>query len=109
MDALGRAETARNSVRCLRERGTHVQVGLTTDAEQGEVSLPADWMTRWEVDWLGSRGMPPTRFPELLGMVESGRLDPGALVGREVSLDEVSDRLAAMTDYDTAGVEVLRP
>jgi alcohol dehydrogenase len=109
VDALGRAETARNSVRCLRERGTHVQVGLTTDAEQGEVPLPTDWMTRWEVDWLGSRGMPPTRFPELLGMVESGRLDPGALVGREVSLDEVSDRLAAMTDYDTAGVEVLRP
>ncbi|MFC7234649.1 alcohol dehydrogenase catalytic domain-containing protein [Halosegnis marinus] len=109
VDALGRAETARNSVRCLRERGTHVQVGLTTDAEKGEVSLPTDWMTRWEVDWLGSRGMPPTRFPELLSMVDSGTLDPGALVGREVGLDEVSDRLAAMTTYDTDGVEVLRP
>jgi alcohol dehydrogenase len=109
VDALGRAETARNSVRCLRERGAHVQVGLTTDAERGEVSLPTDLMTRWELDWYGSRGLSPTRFPELLSMIEAGALDPGALVGREVSLDEVSDRLAAMTDYGTDGIEVVRP
>jgi alcohol dehydrogenase len=107
LDALGRAETARNSVRCLRSRGTHVQVGLTTDAEKGEVSLPTDWMTRWEIDWLGSRGMPPARFDELLAMVDDGTLDPGALVGREVGLESVSDRLAAMTDYDTDGIEIL--
>jgi alcohol dehydrogenase len=42
-------------------------------------------------------------------MIEAGALDPGALVGREVSLDEVSDRLAAMTDYGTDGIEVVRP
>ncbi|KAB7515936.1 alcohol dehydrogenase catalytic domain-containing protein [Halosegnis rubeus] len=107
VDALGRAETARNSVRCLRERGTHAQVGLTTEAEKGVVSLPTDWMTRWEIDWLGARGMPPTRFGELLSMVESGHLDPGSLVGREVSLDSVSERLAAMSTYDTDGIEVL--
>ncbi len=107
VDALGRAETARNSVRSLRARGTHVQVGLTTDAEQGEVPLPTDWMTRWEIDWLGSRGMPPARFGELLAMVEDGSLEPGKLVGREVGLEEVSDRLAAMTDYETVGVELL--
>jgi len=107
MDALGRAETCRNSVACLRERGTHVQVGLTTDAEKGAVSLPTDAMTRWEVDFLGSRGMPPTRYDELLGLLEAGDLDPSVLVGREVGLDEVPDRLAAMTDYETEGVEVL--
>jgi len=107
VDALGRAETARNSVRCLRARGTHVQVGLTTDAERGEVSLPTDWMTRWEIDWLGSRGMPPARFDELLSMVADGSLEPGKLVSRELSLEEVSDRLAAMTDYETEGVELL--
>ncbi|KPN30014.1 succinate-semialdehyde dehydrogenase (acetylating) [Halolamina pelagica] len=107
VDALGRAETARNSVRCLRSRGAHVQVGLTTDAEKGEIPLPTDWMTRWEIDWLGSRGMPPARFDELLAMVDDGTLDPGALVGREVGLDDVSDRLAAMTTYDTDGIEIL--
>jgi alcohol dehydrogenase len=107
MDALGRAETCRNSVNCLRQRGTHVQVGLTTDAERGEVSLPTDAMTRWEIDFLGSRGMPPTAYDELLGLLAAGDLDPGSLVGRRVSLADVPDRLAAMTDYETDGVEVL--
>jgi alcohol dehydrogenase len=109
VDVLGRAETCRNSVRCLRERGTRVQVGLTTDAERGDVSLPIDWMTRWEVSWVSSRGMPPTRYDELLSMLEAGDLQPGRLVNREVGLADVSDRLAAMTDYETAGVEVVRP
>ncbi|XVH32119.1 zinc-dependent alcohol dehydrogenase family protein [Haloferacaceae archaeon DSL9] len=107
VDALGIAATCRNSVRCLRQRGTHVQLGLTTDEERGEVSLPTDWMTRWEIDFLGSRGMPPTRYRELFGLLESGALDPGALVTREVALDDVSERLAAMDDYGVIGVEVI--
>jgi len=107
VDALGRAETCRNSVECLRPRGTHVQVGLTTDAEQGEVALPTDWIARWDIDVLGSRGMPPSRYDELLRLVADGTLDPGALVTRRVGLDEVADRLAAMTDYGTAGIEVV--
>jgi alcohol dehydrogenase len=107
VDALGRAETCRNSVRCLRPGGTHVQVGLTTDAERGEVSLPTDWMTRWEVSFVGSRGMPPTRYDELFGLVESGAVRPAELVTREVSLTDVSERLAAMSDYGTVGVEVV--
>ena len=107
VDALGRAETCRNSVRCLRPRGTHVQLGLTTAAERGEIALPMDAITRWDVSVLGSRGMPPTRYDELLRMIESGALDPGRLVTNRVSLEEVSDRLAAMDGYETSGVEVV--
>ncbi|WP_096395601.1 zinc-dependent alcohol dehydrogenase family protein [Halorubrum trapanicum] len=107
MDALGIAETCRNSVRSLRPRGTHVQVGLTTDAERGEVSLPTDWMTRWEISFLGSRGMPPTSYPDLFALIEATGIDPGALVARELSLSEVSDRLAAMDEYEATGVEVV--
>ncbi|MFC6716367.1 zinc-dependent alcohol dehydrogenase family protein [Natrialbaceae archaeon GCM10025810] len=107
VDALGRAETCRNSIECLAIRGTHVQVGLTTAAEKGEVSLPIDSMTRWDVSFLGSRGMPPSRYDELLRMIESGALEPGALVTKEVGLEEVSDRLEAMTEYETRGIEVV--
>ncbi len=107
VDALGRAETCRNSVRSLRARGIHVQVGLTTDAERGEIALPTDYLARWDLSVLGSRGMPPARYDELLRMVDAGTLDPGRLVTREVALDDVSDRLAAMTDYGTEGVEVV--
>ncbi|MEZ3163075.1 zinc-dependent alcohol dehydrogenase family protein [Halorubrum sp. RMP-47] len=107
LDALGIAETCRNSVRSLRPRGTHVQVGLTTDAERGEVSLPTDWMTRWEISFLGSRGMPPTSYPDLFALIEATGIDPGGLVARELSLSEISDRLAAMDEYDVRGVEVV--
>jgi alcohol dehydrogenase len=106
VDALGRAETCRNRVDILPARGKHVQVGLTTEAEKGEVSLPVDEITRWDVSVLGSRGMPPSRYDELLRLVASGRLDPGALVTKRVGLEDVSDRLAAMTDYETRGVEL---
>ncbi|VTT85711.1 Alcohol dehydrogenase [Halorubrum sp. DM2] len=107
LDALGIAETCRNSVRSLRPRGTHVQVGLTTDAERGEVSLPTDWMTRWEISFIGSRGMPPTSYPDLFALIEATDIDPGALVTSELSLSEVSGRLAAMEEYDARGVEVV--
>jgi len=107
MDALGRAETCRNSIDCLRARGTHVQVGLTTEAEKGEVPLPIDAMTRWDVSFLGSRGMPPSKYDELLRLIDERALDPGALVTNEVGLDDVSERLAAMTEYGTTGVELV--
>jgi alcohol dehydrogenase len=107
VDALGIAETCRNSVRSVRPRGTHVQVGLTTAAERGEVSLPTDWMTRWEVSFLGSRGMPPTSYDDLFALIEATDVDPGALVSDEIALSAVSDRLAALGEYDVRGVEVV--
>ncbi|AUX09629.1 alcohol dehydrogenase [Halalkaliarchaeum desulfuricum] len=107
LDALGIAETCRNSVRCLRERGTHAQVGLTTDEERGEVSLPTDWMTRWEITFVGSRGMPPTSYARLFDLVAANDVDLAGLVAREISLEDVSARLSAMTDHETVGVEVI--
>jgi alcohol dehydrogenase len=107
VDALGVAETCRNSVACLRRRGQHLQLGLTTDDERGEVALPVDRVAMQSLDVLGSRGMPPTRADDLIRFVGRSDVDPGALVSREVALSDVSDRLAAMTDYETEGVEVV--
>ena len=107
IDALGRAETCLNSIRSLRPGGTHVQLGLTTDEERGRIELPTDWMTRWEIDFLGSRGMPPTRYDELFGLIDASDVDPGDLIADTVALDAVSDRLAAMDDYGVEGIEVV--
>ncbi len=107
VDALGIAETCRNSVRSVRPRGTHVQIGLTTDAERGEVSLPTDRMTRWEVSFVGSRGMPPTNYDGLFEVIEATGIEPGALVSRELTLSEVSGRLTAMDEYGVDGIEVV--
>ncbi|MFB6298961.1 MAG: zinc-dependent alcohol dehydrogenase family protein [Halobacteriales archaeon] len=107
VDALGIAETCRNAIACLDTRGTHLQLGLSTDAERGEIALPTDFIAMHGIDVLGSRGMPPIRYDELFSLIEAGKIDPGAVVTRTVGIDAVSDRLAAMTDYDTVGIEVV--
>jgi len=107
MDALGRQETCRGAIDSLRRRGRHVQVGLTTDAERGEIALPTDAIARGEIDFLGVRGLSPTGYDDVLRLVASGVLDPGRLVTREVGLDDVSERLAAMSEYETNGIEVV--
>jgi D-arabinose 1-dehydrogenase-like Zn-dependent alcohol dehydrogenase len=107
VDALGIAETCRNSVHSLDTFGQHVQVGLTTKAEGGEVSLPTDLMVRKEIEFIGSHGMQPTRYDEIFRMVERGRVRPDAVVTRRVGLDDLNDRLAAMTEYDTRGIEII--
>ena len=107
IDALGAAATCRASIRSVRPLGTHVQLGLTTDAERGEVSLPTDWMTRHEVSFVGSRGMPPSRYDEVFQFVTGGHVDPGELVTKTVGLEDVPDRLVAMNEFGTTGVEVV--
>ena len=107
VDALGVSETCQNSIRSLRERGTHAQIGLTTEAEKGEISLPTDWMTRWDITFVGARGMSPTSYTDLFKLLAASDVDPGELVARELALEDVSDRLAAMGAYETTGVEVV--
>ena len=107
VDALGIAATCRNSVFSLRRRGTHVQIGLTTEAERGEIALPTDLLVHNECTVVGSKGMPPARYDELFRMVAAGTLDPGAVVTETVALEEASATLAAMTAYETFGVSVI--
>ncbi|WP_254522287.1 zinc-dependent alcohol dehydrogenase family protein [Natrinema caseinilyticum] len=107
VDALGIAETCRNSIDSLAPQGQHVQVGMTTDDEDGEIPLPVDDIVNTELEFVGVKGMPPSRYPELFRMIAGGKLTPAELVTNEVGLEDVSDRLASMDDYDTLGMEVV--
>ena len=107
VDALGIAETCRNSVLSLRKRGTHVQIGLTTEEEQGEITLPTDMMVGTELTFVGSKGMPAAQYDEIFRMVSQGTIDPGKVISEEVGLEETSATLAAMTDFDTFGIPVI--
>lgn len=107
VDSLGIAETCRNSVDCLRTHGQHVQVGLTTREEGGEIALPTDRMVLKEIDWIGSVGMAPTRYDELFRMIEHGSVDPAAIISETITLDDLPETLASMTDYGTVGIPVI--
>lgn len=107
IDALGIAETCQNSVASLGYRGQHIQLGLTTKDEDGVVALPTDNIVTQELEFIGSIGMPPSKYPELLRMVTQEQVQPQELITNTVSLDDLSDRLSAMTDYQTKGIEVI--
>lgn len=107
VDALGIAETCQNSVLCLDTLGQHIQLGLSTKKEAGMIELPTDLITGKEITFLGSQGMQPTRYPELIDMVERGRLSPQRLISDEVTLEDVSSTLKAMTNFETTGFSVI--
>jgi alcohol dehydrogenase len=107
VDALGIAETCQNSVRCLDIKGQHVQIGITTEAEAGVVGLPTDKIVFSEIEVIGSKGMPPSRYDEIFRMVENGKVDPSLVISEQTSLDTVSEKLAAMTNFETEGVPVI--
>ena len=107
VDALGVKATCVNSVMCTRKRGRHLQVGLTSSEEQGQIALPIDIIVLKEVRIIGSLGMQAPNFSRMLHMVENRKLNPGKLVHRKIGLEEASGVLEAMDKFGTVGVTVI--
>jgi D-arabinose 1-dehydrogenase-like Zn-dependent alcohol dehydrogenase len=107
VDALGNATTCRNSIMSLRKRGRHLQIGLTSQAEKGEVAMPIDRIVLMELQLIGSLGMQAARYPAMLQMVEAGKLSPGAMVTERIGLDDASRVLDQMTSFQNVGTAVI--
>ena len=107
VDALGSPGTAATSVRCLRRRGRHVQVGLLLGADAA-TPLPMDVVVARELEVYGSHGMAARDYPPMLDLVADGTLRPDLLVGRVIGLGEAGDALAAMSrPATTTGLTVV--
>jgi D-arabinose 1-dehydrogenase-like Zn-dependent alcohol dehydrogenase len=104
LDALGAPVTCANSIRSLRPRGRHVQVGLLPP-QQGRAEVPMERVIALELQVLGSHGMAAHDYPELLGLIAAGRLDPRRLVTRELALDDAGAALAGVGG--TPGIAVV--
>lgn len=106
LDALGHPQTAFNSVANLRRRGRHVQVGLLL-GDQSRSSLPMDAVIAKELEIYGSHGMAAHTYPDMLGMIEAGLLQPEKLIGQHLTLEESIDALVNMDQFAVAGVSVI--
>jgi D-arabinose 1-dehydrogenase-like Zn-dependent alcohol dehydrogenase len=107
VDALGSAATAAASLRCLRRRGRHVQIGLLL-GENAAPALPMDLVIARELEIYGSHGMAAHEYPAMLAMIESGRLRPDRLVGAVIPLDHAPAALMAMDlPSGSAGITVV--
>jgi D-arabinose 1-dehydrogenase-like Zn-dependent alcohol dehydrogenase len=106
IDALGSAAVAATSVRCLRRRGRHIQVGLLPE---GSVPLPMDLVISRELEVYGSHGMAARDYPAMMRLVADGTLRPGLLVGDVIGLEDAGRALAAMSGTrDAAGMTVVK-
>ncbi len=107
LEALGRAFTFHQSIQSLRKRGRHVQVGITSKEERGQVAVPVDMLVMMEWEVVGSLGNPHPKYAELLALVARQKLRPARLVTREIALANVTDTLERMTRFETVGFEVI--
>lgn len=103
VDALGGTKTMLGGLFSLRKGGRLAQVGLTSAADKGVIALPMDIVVLKELQIIGSAGNPQSDYPDLMGLVASGKLTPAALVSRQVGLDDVQGVLEDMSDYKTSG------
>ena len=106
VEALGIAQTVQDSVNCLAPGGQHVQLGLTTSEEGGEVSIPVDNMVWDEREFIGSYGMPPNEYDEIFRMMNGGKIDPGKIISETCALSDIPSVMERMGEYDTLGIPV---
>jgi alcohol dehydrogenase len=106
VDALGSPTTCFNSIANLRKRGKHIQVGLMV-AEHRHPAIPMDKVIANELEILGSHGMQAHKYPELLAMIESGKLAPEKLIGKTIALEESLEALVNMDSFRGTGVTVI--
>jgi S-(hydroxymethyl)glutathione dehydrogenase/alcohol dehydrogenase len=96
-EVIGLPETVQQAFATARRGGTVVVVGMPRI--EAQVTLPGFPLFFEEKKILGCLyGSAQVRrdFARLIGLVEAGRLDIGAMVSRRIKVDEVNDAFRAM-------------
>lgn len=106
LDALGSAQTAANSLRSLRRRGRHVQVGLLAGSEF-QPRLPMELVIGRELEIYGSHGLAAADYGPLLDLVVAGKIPAREMISRTISLDEAPAALVDMGQFGGPGITVI--
>jgi alcohol dehydrogenase len=106
IDALGSETTAANAIASLRKRGRHVQVGLLAGRDR-HPRLPMELVIAGELEIAGSHGMQAHVYPQMLEMIEHGRLKPDKLLGDTTTLARAAERLHDPDGFTAAGITVI--
>ncbi len=106
LDALGSAVTCGNSVRSLRRRGRHVQVGLLLGDERS-VAMPMARVIAHELRVFGVHGMAVRHYDGMLRAIAGGSVRPGELVAKTIGLSDVGSEVASMGHFAQEGVTVV--
>lgn len=106
VDALGSKVTSANSIKSLRKRGRHIQIGLML-AEQALPEIPMADVIAKELKIIGSHGMQAHRYDDLFSLIEHNNLPIAKLVGEIISLEKGAIRLTEMGKFQRTGISVI--
>ncbi len=106
LDALGSAVTCANSISCLRKRGRHVQVGLLA-GDDYLPRIPMHQVIGRELEICGSHGLQASKYAEMLALIVAGRLDPRAMIGKMIPLEDAPPELERMGQFGAVGITVI--
>jgi len=106
IDALGHPTTCFNSIKNLRRRGRHVQVGLML-GEHATPQIPMAQVIGHELEIYGSHGMQAWRYDAMLAMITSGKMEPRQLISKRICLQEAIPELMTMDKAETPGIAVI--
>lgn len=106
IDALGSPTTCFNSIKNLRRRGRHVQVGLML-GDHSTPQIPMAQVIGHELEIYGSHGMQAWRYDAMMAMIETGKIAPQKLIGRKISLADAIPALTAMDGSRDIGISVI--
>lgn len=106
IDALGHPVTCRNSIESLAKRGKHIQLGLLA-GEQATPAIPMGRVVLRELQLIGSYGLQPHRYTDMLSLITTGRLAPARLIGRRITLEDACEALPRMDSFQEVGAAII--
>jgi alcohol dehydrogenase len=60
-----------------------------------------------ELEIIGSHGMQAHKYPDMLEMIKSGKLNPKKLIERTISLEETASALSEMDSFENKGILII--
>jgi len=108
IDAAGFAATCESAVWCTRRAGRMVQVGLPIGGDETKMPVvPMGFVAGREIEIVGSHGFAAVDMPKIIDMVVEGKLDPGKLVEREVTLEQGAKAIEDMDNGSPMGITMV--
>ncbi|WP_462421474.1 zinc-dependent alcohol dehydrogenase family protein [Salinicoccus sp. Marseille-QA3877] len=107
IDALGSKVTVQNSFKSLRNRGRHLQIGMTTNEEQGYVAVPIDEIIMKEITIVGSVGIQSFKYPSIIQMIQKEILNPGKMITQTISIEDAGSIIEEMNANKNVGVTII--
>lgn len=106
VDALGSTITCQNSIRSLRKRGKHIQIGLMA-GDHAMPGIPMGMVLSNELEIIGSHGMQAHQYPEMLDLIFSKNIPLEKMIGERMNLEKGAKALMEMGNFKNVGVMVI--